>query len=292
MPRQGQSVEACTVVRWLKQPGDTVATGELLCEIETDKASFEVESTAAGTVLAHFAAEGEEVPVLTPIAAVGEPGEEAPAPGSQTAAARAAGATGAAAEQVDEPGEPGIARGVPSGSPPAAAGAGAAAGGGAEVGAGPAAASAGNGMRASGRGPASSPRARRRAAELGVDYTALAGSGPNGRIIERDVVAAAQARPALTGAARAAAAAGAPVPATGSGIGGRVTLADMAAAAAAPGAAAPGAAAPGAAAPGAVTPGAAAPHARLPRPARGARWSRRCRLRACASLSASACSSR
>ena len=79
MPRQGQSVEACTVVRWLKQPGERVAAGELLCEIETDKASFEVESTAAGMVLAHFAAEGEEVPVLAPIAAVGEPGEQAPA---------------------------------------------------------------------------------------------------------------------------------------------------------------------------------------------------------------------
>ena len=90
----------------------------------------------------------------------------------------------------------------------------------------------GDALPASGRGPAASPRARRRAAELGVDYTALAGSGPNGRIIERDVVAAAQARPALTGAARAAAAAGAPVPAAGSGIGGRVTLADLAAAAA------------------------------------------------------------
>ena len=79
MPRQGQSVEACTIVRWLKQPGDTVASGELLCEIETDKAAFEVESTAAGTLLAQLAAEGEEVPVLSPIAAVGEPGEQAPA---------------------------------------------------------------------------------------------------------------------------------------------------------------------------------------------------------------------
>ena len=97
MPRQGQSVEACTVVRWLKQPGERVAAGELLCEIETDKASFEVESTAAGTVLAHFAAEGEEVPVLTPIAAVGEPGEQAAAPGAPPAADRAAAAALSAA---------------------------------------------------------------------------------------------------------------------------------------------------------------------------------------------------
>ncbi len=236
MPRQGQSVEACTIVRWLKQPGDTVATGELLCEIETDKASFEVESTAAGTVLAHFAGEGEEVPVLTPIAAVGEPGEEASAPGSPAAEASAA-----APEQAGEPGEPATAGGVPSRPPSAVAdgGPGGGPGGasGAEVGAEPVTAPAGNGTRASRRCPAASPRARRRATELGVDYTTLAGSGPGGRIIERDVVAAAQARPALTGAARAAAAAGARVPATGTGIGGRVTLADMAAVAATPAAA-------------------------------------------------------
>ena len=239
MPRQGQSVEACTIVRWLKQPGEAVGTGELLCEIETDKASFEVESTAAGTVLAHFAAEGEEVPVLAPIAAVGEPGEEPPVPGSAAAAATAASPAGAAGPGEPNtagapgPGRPNTGGAAATGTPasaPAAAGSPATA---------PAA--SGDGTRAHGRGPAASPRARRRAAELGVDYQALAGSGPNGRIIERDVVAAAAARPALTGAARAAAAAGAPVPATGSGIGGRVTLADLAAAAAAPGA--PGAAA-------------------------------------------------
>ena len=232
MPRQGQSVEACTIVRWLKQPGDSVGAGELLCEIETDKASFEVESTAAGTVLAHFAGAGEEVPVLTPIAAVGEPGEQAPAPGGPAAAAPAA----SPAPPAAAPG----AQAAPAVLPPAAAGGprpavapSTAPAGSAGNGAQPAGAAADAG-RAAGRGPAASPRARRRAAGLGVDYTAVSGSGPNGRIIERDVVAAAQARPALTGAARVAAAAGAPVPATGSGIGGRVTLADLAAAAAAP----------------------------------------------------------
>ncbi|MDE0445936.1 MAG: lipoyl domain-containing protein, partial [Spirochaetaceae bacterium] len=115
MPRQGQSVEACTIVRWLKQPGDAVATGELLCEIETDKASFEVESTAAGTVLAHFAAEGEEVPVLKPIAAVGEPGEAPPAPGGP-----AVGAPAAAPEQAAAPG-PRQATGAAPAGPAAAA---------------------------------------------------------------------------------------------------------------------------------------------------------------------------
>ena len=251
MPRQGQSVEACTIVRWLKQPGDAVTAGELLCEIETDKAAFEVESTAAGTVLAHFAGEGEEVPVLTPIAAVGDPGEEAPVPGG-TAAGEPAPAPAAEANEPQS-GATG------SGEQPAAAGAESAAhvqavavGGVPAVMpgavraddptavAGPAVAAAAP-ARAPGRGPAASPRARRRAAELGVDYSGLAGSGPSGRIIERDVVAAAQARPALTAAARAAAAEGAPVPAAGTGIGGRVTLADLASAAA-PGAGEPAAA--------------------------------------------------
>ena len=254
MPRQGQSVEACTVVRWLKQPGERVAAGELLCEIETDKASFEVESTAAGTVLAHFAAEGEEVPVLTPIAAVGEPGEQAAAPGAPPAADRAAAAAlsaavpGAEAAPFARPhgvagaeassAVPG-AEAAPFARPPAVAGGpgpavapSEATAGGAARGGELAGTEAAAGRRASGKGPAASPRARRRAGELGVDYTALSGSGPNGRIIERDVVAAAQARTALTGAARAAAVAGAAVPATGSGIGGRVTLADLAAAAA------------------------------------------------------------
>ena len=222
MPRQGQSVEACTIVRWLKQPGENVGSGEVLCEIETDKAAFEVESTASGTLLAQFVSEGEEVAVLTPIAAVGEPGEEAPTPTAPDASAPSASAAG--------PAPPASAAGAataPAASPagaPAAAAPDATAG---QVDGVPATAAAGAASTRRG-GPAISPRARRRAGELGVDYTALGGSGPRGRIIERDVVAAAAARPALTAAARAAAAAGAEVPAVGSGIGGRVTLADLA----------------------------------------------------------------
>ena len=223
MPRQGQSVEACTIVRWLKQPGENVGSGEVLCEIETDKAAFEVESTASGTLLAQFVPEGEEVPVLTPIAAVGEPGEEVPTPAAADTPAPAAAAGGSTPAA-------GAAGAGPGASPPAApapvTAPGAAVPGQAGAGAPVAAASTRRG------GPAISPRARRRAGELGVDYTAVSGSGPRGRIIERDVVAAAAVRPALTAAARAAVAAGAEVPAVGSGIGGRVTLADLAAPAA------------------------------------------------------------
>ena len=235
MPRQGQSVEACTIVRWVKQPGEDVGAGDVLCEIETDKAAFEVESTAAGTLLAQFFPEGEEVPVLTPIAAIGDAGEAVPAPGATSApkdranadSAAASAAPGAApspAGAVPPPAPPVSAPETAPPTPPAH---------GAEVSA-PNTPAAAPGRRG---GPASSPRARRRAGELGVDYTVLSGSGPGGRIIERDVVAAAAAQPPLTAAARAAAAAGSPVPAAGSGIGGRVTLADLAASAASPGAA-------------------------------------------------------
>src|SRR5690606_20426923 len=75
MPKQGQTVESCIIVEWKKQPGDAVAEGDVLCEVETDKAVLEVPSPVAGTLLAHFFEVGDDVPVLTTIAAVGEPGE-------------------------------------------------------------------------------------------------------------------------------------------------------------------------------------------------------------------------
>src|SRR5687768_7445412 len=76
MPKQGQTVESCIIVEWKKQPGDSVAEGDILCEVETDKAVLEVPSPVAGTLLAHFFAAGDDVPVLTAIAAVGQPGED------------------------------------------------------------------------------------------------------------------------------------------------------------------------------------------------------------------------
>ena len=75
MPKQGQSVESCIIIEWKKAVGDTVAEGETLCDVETDKATLEVVSPAAGTVLALLFAAGDEVPVLETIAWVGAPGE-------------------------------------------------------------------------------------------------------------------------------------------------------------------------------------------------------------------------
>src|SRR5512137_2720859 len=75
MPRQGQSVETCLLLSWKKGEGEAVAQGESLCEVETDKATFEVEAPEAGTLLKRFYDEGQDVPVLSVIAAIGKPGE-------------------------------------------------------------------------------------------------------------------------------------------------------------------------------------------------------------------------
>ena len=76
MPRQGQSVESCIIIEWKVNEGDTVEEKQPLCEVETDKATFEVEAPAAGTVLGIFYPADADVEVLKVIAVIGEPGEE------------------------------------------------------------------------------------------------------------------------------------------------------------------------------------------------------------------------
>ena len=78
MPKLGQSEETVKIVRWRKQLGETVAKGDILFEIETDKAVLEVESFYAGTLLKIVAGEGVTVPVQTTVAFVGDPGEPVP----------------------------------------------------------------------------------------------------------------------------------------------------------------------------------------------------------------------
>jgi pyruvate dehydrogenase E2 component (dihydrolipoamide acetyltransferase) len=209
MPRQGQSVESCILVEWLVDVGAAIEAGTPVASIETDKAVFEVESPEAGTLVARFFEEGDDIPVLMNIAAVGEAGEDASALKPDIAgggeAAPAPEAAPAAVETVAAP--------VAEAAAPVV----------------------GSGAKAVGI----SPRARKRAGETGVNAEILAGSGPGGRVIERDVQAAAAGQPHLSAAARAAAAAtGLAAPAQGSGPGGMVLAADLgtapAAAAAAP----------------------------------------------------------
>ena len=76
MPKQGNTVETCVIVDWKKSRGDQIEQGDLICEIETDKALMEVESPASGVVLELLFQAGEEVPVLSVIALIGDEGEE------------------------------------------------------------------------------------------------------------------------------------------------------------------------------------------------------------------------
>ena len=102
MPKAGITVESCVIGEWKKNVGDQVAVGDILFTYETDKAEFECESTAAGTLLAKFYAEGDEVPCLVNVCAVGNPGEDVEAlrnaaPAAEAPAAPAAAAAAAAA---------------------------------------------------------------------------------------------------------------------------------------------------------------------------------------------------
>ena len=188
MPQLGNSVESCIIVEWMIAEGDTVAVDQTLASIETDKSSMEVPSTAEGTVLKLLWEEGDEVPVKDPLIIVGAPGEDISGlvPGGE-----------GASESAEAAAAPGQAAAAPEQAAPAFAT-----------------------ERATG---AVSPRARALAASSGVDASAIAeGSGPHGRVIERDVAAAIAAGPTLTSAARAAGVSAA----EGTGIGGRVSVAD------------------------------------------------------------------
>lgn len=201
MPRQGNSVESCVLVAWKVKEGDTVAVESPVCDVETDKATFEVPAGAAGTVLKLLYPEGEDIPVLRPIAVIGAAGED-------WSAAVGGDGVPASAAPAPVPGSPAEAASAASAIPAATPAA-------------PAATAAATG---------SSPRARRMAANEAMAIGSIAGTGPAGRVIERDVRAAAAARPALTAAAKAAVAGGAAVPVIGTGVGGRATVGDLAAA--------------------------------------------------------------
>ena len=220
MPKQGNTVESCIIVEWKQKEGDTVAVDTPVCEVETDKATVEVPAGATGTVLKILCQEGDDVPVFQPIMVIGKAGEDysealkaaTPEAADSTPAAEAVKAPAPAPEAVKAP-EP-----VPAPAPAAPA-----------VTAAtiplPVHAESGAGWH-----PVS-PRARRLAQAEALPLAGIAGSGPAGRIIEADVKAALTGRPPLTAAAKDALRAGgavpAGIPAQGSGIGGRVTLADI-----------------------------------------------------------------
>jgi pyruvate dehydrogenase E2 component (dihydrolipoamide acetyltransferase) len=180
MPRLGWATEEGALIEWLKQDGDPVRGGDVVCVIESDKAQVEVEVFDAGTlrIPAGSPAPGAKVPVGTLLAYVLAPGEALPDPG---------------AARVEGPLSPGVSRAAGGGaSTPAPA-----VPLGQTAGAAPQAAPPRDHARRPGRAgaPAASPRARRIAAELRLDWRSLTGSGRTGRIVERDVRAAGADRP-------------------------------------------------------------------------------------------------
>ncbi|HSK66763.1 MAG TPA: biotin/lipoyl-containing protein [Anaerolineales bacterium] len=83
MPKLGFDMAEGTLVRWVKQVGESINKGDVLAEIETDKATVEVESSASGVVLQHIVDQGSVVPVSAPIAVIGEEGEKVDAPAAE-----------------------------------------------------------------------------------------------------------------------------------------------------------------------------------------------------------------
>jgi pyruvate dehydrogenase E2 component (dihydrolipoamide acetyltransferase) len=159
LPRLGQGMEAGTITKWLKSPGDTVAKGEPLFEIDTDKVTQEVESDYAG-VLLKITLESGEAPVGQTIAYIGKEGEEvaeAPAPAEPAE-------TGSASKEAPEDPQRSD---VPK----------------------PAVTSASVSAEAQSNGGRikASPLARRIARERGIELSSLQGTGPDGRIIAEDV---------------------------------------------------------------------------------------------------------
>ena len=164
MPKQGLLMEEGTITKWLAKEGEQTTEGAPLFEMETDKLTITMDSTATGTVLKILHPEGDTVPITQPIAIVGEPGEDISALlGGEAPAAAPAAAEAPAAETAP----------APETAAPAV-------------------------ERAPGERVFSSPRARLRAEENGVDIAAVPGSGPDGLVVERDVQNYIANQPAVT----------------------------------------------------------------------------------------------
>ncbi len=204
MPRQGQSVESCIITKWNKQVGDKVAVGDLLFTYETDKATFDEESQVEGTLLAILHEEGDDVPCLENVCVIGAEGEDV----SQFMAAAPA-PEAAAQPETAAPVQPEAA---------------------------PAANAAANTAQVASKAAEGdikiSPRARAYAEKTGVDYRYAVPSGAEGRIIERDIVALREQGVMVTPAASGEYLAGGSR-IEGTGIGGRVSVEDLSAPAAA-----------------------------------------------------------
>src|SRR5688572_851246 len=184
MPALSPTMEEGTLAKWLVKEGDTVVSGDILAEIETDKATMEFEAVDEGTIARILVPEGtDEVKVGTVIALIAGEGEDAAsvkAPAARAPEAKAAPAPARASPQPSEP------KAAPAAAPS------------------PAPAPAPQARAQGGDRIKASPLARRLASAQNIDLGALAGSGPGGRIVKADIEAAAGKAPAARAAPTAA----------------------------------------------------------------------------------------
>ena len=191
MPKLSDTMTVGTLVKWLKKEGDAVKFGDLLAEIETDKATMEFESFADGTILKLYAAAGAQVAIGDPLCAVGAPGEAAPAapapaaPKAEEKKAEAPKPTPAPPAPEAKPAPAPEAKPTPAPVPAAP-------------------------VRAAGERVRISPLAKKLAAGKGLDPALIKGSGPGGRIVRADILAAEAAGTAKAGSKPVAG--GSPVP--------------------------------------------------------------------------------
>ncbi len=162
MPALEMAQETGTIVSWLKKEGDAITKGEPLLEIETDKATVEIEALANGVLAGVKAAEGDEIPVGQTIAWIVAPGEEPPAETKEAV-------TGRTSSQARATSAPSPARPAP-----------------------------GKKVKSAGGGKVS-PKARRLAKDHGVDLSSVVGTGPDGAVTGEDVLAAAKSGGAASG---------------------------------------------------------------------------------------------
>lgn len=155
MPKQGQSVETCIITKWFKQKGDKVSTGDILFSYETDKAAFDLESPADGILLDLFFGEGSEVPVLVNVAVIGKSGEATDSFNpEQTSSSEPSASMDSKLDETQIYAESQNFKNV---------------------------------TIVTNSSIRISPRAKRLASDKGINYNALQGSGPNGRIITSDI---------------------------------------------------------------------------------------------------------
>jgi pyruvate dehydrogenase E2 component (dihydrolipoamide acetyltransferase) len=179
MPKLSDTMTVGTVSKWLKKEGDAIKAGDMLAEVETDKATMELESFFDGTLLKIFAPAGSQVPIGAGLCAIGKPGEAVEAPAAPSPAAKPVASAPTPAPTPAPIAVTPVAPASPAAIPVAAP------------------------VQSSVISPPSSdarlrisPLARKLAAEHKLDAARLAGSGPHGRIVKADVLAAA-ANPAL-----------------------------------------------------------------------------------------------